>query len=607
MGALFPLFLSVLVFHRKQDLRFRSCKGWLAFEYIYMPIWFLNRPENKADPIELKVAQVFNKLEGNWYIRWGYYYNRNKDSDRKDREGDFVLLGPDGHILVVEVKSGQNRHFVLTGEWEYADDNPAYQLHKEWQAVIAQLNEASSNQRIPYVGKALCLPQTNLLNEERLQGELSKDQLIFGKDLEDFPAWWSRHVASKPTKCSDPVKVFHSGVAKGMQPAAIKMFLQQSDQLFDRFKASEFEILTMLQGNRQWMVEGGVGTGKTFFALQQASWLAQQGAEGQSVLLLVYNLMLAERLQQMVARLKLTCGEIILHSWESLLEEILTVEKLKLESPEEADARRGYYRDDLPAYIRILHEDGKIQPRYDALVVDEAQDHDTRFAEGNEDAAPLGWWSWYFALLKSGADAQVALFYDPAQRPAFRGADRFDADLIRGSLSQAVHVRLPRALRYTRPILDYLTTLEGSATKLLAGSLQPHKALPTGPDVELREADKDATASAVESILQQWKDQELCKPCEVVLIGMRKELATSSLSAVETLCGFDLVDYSEQQRGKLSYIGAHRSKGLDFLAVILVDFEPFGTIPEADRQEAFFMGASRARQLLGVVQISPSP
>ena len=566
-----------------------------------MPIWFLNRPKEKADPTELKVAQVFNELKGDWYIRWGYYYNRNKCSDQKDREGDFVLLGPDGRILVVEVKSGQNRHFVLTGEWEYGDDNPAVQLHNEWNAVIEQLENAS-NERIPYVGKALCLPHTNLMDQERLRGELSENQLIFGKDLEDFPGWWSRHMASRDTDCTNPVKAFHSGVAKGIKPASIKMFLRQSDLLFDRFKASEFEILTMLQGNRQWLVEGGVGTGKTFLALQQASRLAQQGT-GQRVLLLVYNLLLAERLQQMVARLKLTCGEIILHSWESLLGEILSEEELELDSPEGAAARRRYYMDELPAYIRMLLEEGKIPARYDALVVDEAQDHDTRFY-GDESEGLLGWWSWYFAMLKGGSGAQVALFYDPAQRPAFRGADGFDADLIRSSLSQAVHVRLPRALRYTRPIVDYLATLKSGATQLLAGSLQPHEALPTGPDVELREAGEDATAAAVECILHQWKDQGLCKPSEVVLVGMRKELVTSSLRAVEALCGFELVDYSEQQMGKLSYIGAHRSKGLDFLAVILVDFEPFEAISEPDRQEAFFIGASRARQLLGVVQRS---
>lgn len=43
----------------------------------------------------------------------------------RDKEGDFILMGPDERVLVVEVKSGRNRHFPLTGEWGHGEDNPA--------------------------------------------------------------------------------------------------------------------------------------------------------------------------------------------------------------------------------------------------------------------------------------------------------------------------------------------------------------------------------------------------------------------------------------------------------------------------------------------------
>ena len=66
-------------------------------------------------------------------------------------------------------------------------------------------------------------------------------------------------------------------------------------------------------------MEGGVGTGKTFLALKQAEWLAEQG-EGRRVLFLVYNLLLAERLTMMVARLKLSKGSVEVRSWEALLQ-----------------------------------------------------------------------------------------------------------------------------------------------------------------------------------------------------------------------------------------------------------------------------------------------
>jgi hypothetical protein len=47
----------------------------------------------------------------------------------------------------------------------------------------------------------------------------------------------------------------------------------------------------------------------------------------------------------------------------------------------------------------------------------------------------------------------------------------------------------------------------------------------------------------------------------------------------------------------------------NFLAVILIDFPPFEQLAneaKPDRAEAYFIGASRARQLLGVVAALPS-
>jgi hypothetical protein len=42
----------------------------------------------------------------------------------------------------------------------------------------------------------------------------------------------------------------------------------------------------------------------------------------------------------------------------------------------------------------------------------------------------------------------------------------------------------------------------------------------------------------------------------------------------------------------------NRAKGLDSLAVIMIDMERFGKLSTAQEQMDYFMGASRARQLL---------
>lgn len=568
-----------------------------------MPTWFYNRPLEKADPTEAKVAEVFNELPKGWYIRWGYFYERKSTAGLRDKEGDFILLGPDGRILVVEVKGGQNRHFALSGVWEHGEDNPATQLNEEWKAVISDLRDHFEG-KVPYVGKALCLPHVNLTEQDRLQGELGRECLIFGQDLKDFTGWWTQYVASHGSHCKDPVKAFYASLARGLKPESLRMFLKQSDRLFDQFKATEFEILSMLQNNRQWMVEGGVGTGKTFLALKQAEWLAEQG-EGRRVLFLVYNLLLAERLSKMASRLKLSKGSVEVRSWEALLAEVIAVEGLQLEVPTDFETLKDYYQEELPEYVRMALAGGEALPSYDALVVDEAQDHDTAFDVKADEA--VGWWSWYFALLKEGKEAPLAIFYDKAQRPAFRGADKFDADHLRAVLGGAVHVKLEKALRYTQPIFLYLKQLRSETTKHLVDAIQAHAQLPVGPEVVELNCPPERTRVTVEQIVQDWKSKGLCKPSDVALIGPRKWLKDSSLGEDTKICGFDVADYNEDLLGSVSYIGAHRSKGMDFLAVILIDFASFDELSteskHVDIQEAYFLGASRARQLLGVVSV----
>ena len=85
--------------------------------------------------------------------------------------------------------------------------------------------------KVPYVGKALCLPHVNLTEQDRLQGELGRECLIFGQDLKDFTSWWAQYVASHATHCKDPVKAFHASIARGLKPESLRLFLKQSDRL----------------------------------------------------------------------------------------------------------------------------------------------------------------------------------------------------------------------------------------------------------------------------------------------------------------------------------------------------------------------------------------
>jgi hypothetical protein len=82
--------------------------------------WIHHRPPLACNGTEIRVAERLKGLADSpytWTVIWGYYY---QDSAGTLREGDFLILGPAGGMLVLEVKHSLPRHFLETGRWEGA-------------------------------------------------------------------------------------------------------------------------------------------------------------------------------------------------------------------------------------------------------------------------------------------------------------------------------------------------------------------------------------------------------------------------------------------------------------------------------------------------------
>jgi hypothetical protein len=568
--------------------------------------WIYDRPPDKADVTEHLVAEKLSQLDERWLIRWGYYYSPDRGKE-PEREGDFLVFAPSGEVLVLEVKAGHLRQFALTGNWEHEErDNPWTQLLGEWGAVLTRMQNRSRSGDVPFVGKALCLPNCNFLDGDRFRGPVTRECLVGGTDLDDFPSWWNTYARQTRPRISpdEARKVFMDSWCTGLKPKQVKFFMRETDKIILRHIEHEYEILDMLFENQQILVEGGPGTGKTFLALEQAKRLASADG-GNRVLFLCYNLALADLLGEFVRRNPPESGEIVVNSWEALTTEILDEAGLAGTAPEDYEDRQTFFHEEIPGLILELIRDGRIRPVYDALVVDEGQDHDTRFPEALSAPDHPGWWGLYMQLVKSGSAGRMTVFYDTAQRPSFRNPEYFDpADLIR-VFSQPAHVQLLHTVRYTRPIFEFLSNLDGDGVQGLVASMHAPDYLPEGPEVEIHKVDSDATTECVEGIVARWVASGLCRPEEILVLGLRSDRVSSSLGNCVKLSAWPLVDYQlDSVRGTIPYLSIHKAKGLDRLAVILIDLAPFEDLvgDGADSfQEAYFMGASRARQLLAVV------
>ena len=595
-----------------------------------MARWFYNRPSENCDESEIKVANKLRRLSKRWTIRWGFYYADNKGIRR---EGDFLIFDPLHGLLVLEVKGDRLRQFAPTGRWEgdpeKDKDHPLYQLDQEYDGVLKALEQTEPGWRP--VAKALCLPNEVIPEGQKSWQDIPREMIVDGRDLEHFESIFARFFGAEPPRdIQKHREVFLETYGKGGRPEELKHFIDHNEILFRKQLTRQYQLLDILEGNQQLFIEGGAGTGKTWNAVEKAVRLAEQ-AEGAQVLLLCYNIALSRFLRDLVSRRKLERGTITVFQWEELAHHLLSTCGMESGAPPSEASREDklrYYDQELPALLLECVREAEFAdrlPRFDALVVDEAQDHDTAFPDSLSDdtthvtnvtnvtnatdktGGECGWWSIYFALLREGTRAPIALFYDTAQRPPFRGRGGFDARLIAGQLSQPAFARLPHALRYTQPIYDFLQTLNSPGTAGLVSQLSEPDDLPEGPEVitvDLKEAGTEEVRAEVTRIIAGWVEDGYCLPEDVLILHTWTELKSSVLGACETIAGLPLVEYGtppEEGRKAIRHLSINRAKGLDALAVIMVGTEPFPKIRKVDNQYTYFMGASRAKQMLAIV------
>jgi hypothetical protein len=576
--------------------------------------WILHRPPHASSQSEIRVAELLRGLAESphlWTVIWGYYFI---DARGIEREGDFLILGPAGGLLVLEVKSSLPRHFPETGRWEGAGgDDPFQQLNNEWQGVIHGIR-AKGNP--PYILKALCVPTVSApVDAETFQG-IPRHWLVTGNDLANWVPTWLRIFGERVRNPVDPLekRAVLEAFGQGSLPEEKRAFVDHTEALFERQFTARFALLDQLAENRQLLIRGGTGTGKTWHALELAFRHARHG-DGQRVLFLTYNKALTAQLRRIVALRQIERGEVVVRGWEELFLELCSLAGKPLTLPPSGSPVEticAFYEIELPRLVLEISRDPvllKTWPTFSALIVDEGQDHDTSWPQEIETRADEagGWWYIYQLLLKDGRDAPAGVFYDTAQRPPFRAADRFNQESLAAVWSQPAHVRLQPAVRYTRPLWQFFRDHSSPATAGMIESLGIGDHLPEGPDAEIHSLAAGADArDLVESILSRWKKSGLCDPSDVLILHAQSALAKSPLGDRRILAGRNLRECTEEEDspGCIRHTSIHKAKGLDSKAVILIGLPPHKDLASDYDHFSWFMAVSRARQLLAVVEMA---
>ena len=327
-----------------------------------------------------------------------------------------------------------------------------------------------------------------------------------------------------------------------------------------RLTAEQAELLKVTRLLRRVEIRGGAGSGKTVLALTQARELSAggQGRSGERVALLCYSIGLAQHFRRVVASWDRRKRPAFVGTFEDL-GRYVGVE----ETAERDDS--DFWERRLPAQMSSLASnllDGK---RFDAIVVDEAQD----FADD--------WWTPLLGVMRDQEEGGLYAYSDEHQR-VFARFGRPSVALV--------PLVLDRNLRNTKQIADTFRPLAPAGMRLSDYD---------GPAATLETCPTDDALDRADDVVDQLLD-EGWRPCDIALLTTGRRHPEQA--AQQERLGQRGYWESFWDEDSVFYGHVLGCKGLERRVVVLAINEKPG---QERARERLYVGLSRATERLVVV------
>ena len=533
---------------------------------------------------ERRMYELFrDKLPGAWKAIHGQRFLLPAKHRTREGELDFLLLDPARGALGLEVKGGLvERH--ADGTWTTVDrhgvrhdiKDPGKQASAAVHAIRKYMEDAPDFGRKGYWCRfewGVVLP--DIVSPPDMGPELPRAIVLDSTDLADPGRAVDRMFSHR---APDSAKRAPSGeIARAFvrvlcerHPFAswlARQFDEESEQ-FLRLTERQKDLLDNLAEHSRAAIKGAAGTGKTVLAMEKARRMA---LAGKRVLLLCFNRPLAAHLAREAD------GAFAIETFHVFCRRLAQRAELPFTPPTGGDKARRFWEKEAP--MRLLEALERLpDERYDAVVVDEAQDF-----------LP-DWWPCLDEALADGRKGTLYAFYDPNQN--IHGGGPPEA-------LEVLPVRLSHNCRNTTRIAEYAARLVGGEAVVWPGA-------PKGAKVEKITCRSDAeVAQKVGERIEQLVDKGRIGPDRIAIISTRtrKNSPFAEHRPAGRFALRNLDDSGSGSAGSVVFDTLHRFKGLECDVVILLDL-PGGDPPITDRHR--HIAASRARHLLVVIRLQPA-
>jgi hypothetical protein len=491
-------------------------------------------------------------------------------------EADFVIAHPVEGLLVLEAKGGRLRYDASTRRWSQSgrtgshvlDEDPFHQARDEMHSLKEILSAQEGWSRwMPSYGYGVAMPDGAYdadahpaAPHEVVIDRADMDRL--GERVREVMRYWYRASRTFGAEGMDRLARALGFTVEIRTP--LKFEFDEEDRKIVELTDDQAWILSFVTHRQRAVVTGPAGSGKTLLAIQIARRLADAG---RPTLLTCFNKRLAEYLQTStggVANLD------VAHFHEVC---VRTARQAGLTLPPgSAEAGSQYFERELPALLADAVE--KLGPRYDGIVVDEAQD----FREW--------WWPALLSMHRHPDDGPLYLFADDNQN-LYGGA----LPIVDGDTRCPP---LPVNLRNTKAIHDFVSVFYEGGPRATA------KGPPGRPPEILGYEDDDDLVHLLAVVLHNLIDGERV-PVDDIVVLTPSGKGKSRLRARERVNGFRLSDTVEP--GAVLTASVHGFKGLERPVVILAEL---GDKHVEDLASYVYVGGSRARNHLIVLAAEPT-
>jgi len=497
----------------------------------------------------------------------------------RDGEIDLIVLDPDQGLLVLEVKGGREVGYDPDRGWystshggnTYSIKDPFTQARRNLYSVRDRIQQAgifSRREELPFTYGYGCVFPHAVVEGGMMPMHVRPGLCLDARALQ------------APEKAADTLFGFWRGKkgrevgseewAEGVTDQVLAPSFQAEEDLHVRIKREQAQFVDLtdeqtevysriLQANRQALVQGVAGTGKTILAQRRATELAESGKES---LYLCFNRLLADHLAE-----NLSGVENLTVATFHELADVLSQRTRAVQFPEDPDQE---FWDEGAADL-LLQAIEATGTRYDALIVDEAQD----FRET--------WWLPVREL--TGSDGYFYVFYDPEQNVYNTNLEPI------GDLP--THVPLTTNCRTTTRIREFAERLAD------LGDITDAKHLAEGQPVETYSFEnREEQVEILKRITRHLKQDIGLSSSELVLLSpfTREKSVLGDRLAGYHIEPYQLEPPSEDTLYHSTILGF---KGMDAPAVVLFDVMADHV---ASQDAHIYVGSSRAQNLLYVLR-----